>query len=151
MENSQTIGEVKKYLTDNWRKGVDCPCCKQKVQLYRYKIQAQMIYYLFEIMKLQRNKPWVHVMNEVKPINGDYAKLRYWGLIEERGDVPEKDTKSSGFWRITEKGKQFLYGYIPIYSHCLIFNHKCYGTSGVPITVQEALQNKFSYEELMNG
>lgn len=147
----QTITEAKTYLRQNWDDGTKCPCCNQMVKLYKHRLQALMVYYLAQIYKIQKGKNnWVHVMSEVKPINGDYAKMRFWGLLEEKGDQPTKDTKSSGYWRVTTSGILFLKGRIRVPEKVFIFDNKKWGQTNATVNIAEALKNKFSYSELMD-
>ena len=95
------------------------------------------------------NKEWVHPLKDLKTNNGDYAKLRFWGLLQSSSDEPEEDKKSSGFWKITDKGKKFVENSITIKEKAYLFNNKCYGFTGEEINIVQALGNKFSYSELM--
>lgn len=64
-------------------------------------------------------------------------------------DDPKK--KASGFWRITDKGKQFADGIIKVQSRILVYNNTFQGFSDKSelIGIKEALGNKFDYSELM--
>lgn len=147
----QTIEEAKAYLKENWKKGVKCPCCNQLCMLYDRKIDRDLSLSLIKIYKLQQDtgKSWVHVQNELKFTSGNYGKLRFWGLLVPRGDEPEKDTKTSGYWSITELGKKFVNGKVSIPKSVLVYDNKKYGQSDKLVTIQEALGKKFSWSELM--
>lgn len=151
-----TIQEAKDFLRksvdDN--KGVSCPCCGQLVKVYRRKLTSSMARALIAMYSYQATGPWeaVHVTNFDLPAfrGGDWAKTRLWGLSEE---IPNKDTKkrTSGYWRLTEKGRQFVRGEISIPSHKIIYNGKMIGESEEKISIKQALGNKFDYQELMTG
>lgn len=147
----ETIAEAKQFLRANWEKGEKCPCCSQLVKLYRYKFNSYMAVVLKDIFihQLAGSEDWVHVIQKIRPVNGDYAKLRHWGLLEEKGDQPEPEKKASGFWRVTNKGKQFLYNRVEIQKYALLFDNRCFGFSGPQINIQIAFGNKFNYTELM--
>lgn len=165
MEENNTIKEAKAYLRANWHDGIECPCCTQFVKLYKVKLNTGMAYVLIQFYKAYLfKKPmaqdkWVHPIKDFKTINGDYAKLRHWGLVEKMPEEEtenkkttdqEDDKKGSGYWRITEKGKLFVQKQIKVTSNALLFNNKCYGVTGKDIDIVEALRNKFSYSELMS-
>lgn len=147
LNNNNTIEDAKNYLRQNFKEGVICPCCTQLVKLYSYKINSGMILVLISMYK--SNKEWVHPLKDLKTNNGDYAKLRFWGLLQSSSDEPEEDKKSSGFWKITDKGKKFVENSITIKEKAYLFNNKCYGFTGEEINIVQALGNKFSYSELM--
>lgn len=151
LDEEMTIAEAKKLLREQWEKGLKCPCCNQLVKLYKPALRANMAMVLIDIYKtMQRtNKTWVHVMDEVKPINGDYAKLRFWGLLAPKGDDPVKDTKASGFWSVTDKGVDFILGKQSVPSRVHIFDNRKWGESGGMVSIQQALGKKFSWQELM--
>jgi len=156
-----TIHEAKKELREHWLEGASCPVCNQYVKLYHRKITSSMAYGLILVYRYFRIHPeaeFVHVSDYLNTLEidgairntGDITKLRYWGLIDSDKTVREDGSKRSGFWTITEKGKQFVRGEITVPSHVKIFNNKYFGFTGEHITIREALQNKFNYDELMN-
>jgi hypothetical protein len=59
------------------------------------------------------------------------------------------DTKSSGKWRITEKGRRFVQGAITIPSHLHTYNHGIHEESARRLDISEALGRPFNYRELM--
>lgn len=147
----ETIQEAKKYLMDNWEQGVKCPCCNQNVKLYKCALRATIAIALiktYQIME-RENKTWVHIMQEVKPANGNYAKLRFWGLLAPKGDIPENDTKARCYWSVTDKGRDFLQGRISVPSHILVFDNQKFGSLDGTTDIKQALGKKFSWTELM--
>lgn len=148
----ETLEEAKQFLRDNWEKGVDCPCCNRYVRRYKIKLNSAMSLFLINLYKhsLHSNEP-AHIselVNKNGKISMSYGWLRYWELAENvKNEDPDK--KGSGYWRITELGKKFASGKLRLYSHAYFYDGKSYGHTGNKITIQEALGNKFSYEELM--
>ncbi len=147
-------------LSRHW---ILCPCCHQDVKLYKRKLNSGMIRGLIELYKIQ-NKPegfsdeWVHVANEFTQrkfnyANAEFSKLKFWGFIEEKPNKFHFDKRTSGYWRITEKGKDFLHSKITVPRHILIYNSKQFPTDEImePTDVIRALGDKFNYTELMNA
>lgn len=134
-----------------------CPTCNQCVKLYKRPItgtSAETLIGLYHLSMLRgESDGFFHLREFAKPYYtsvGDFAKLRYWGLIEElANDNPDKRT--SGFWRITEKGNSFVLGSTQVKKYAWIFNSDIYGFSGPSQTISDRLGNKFSYEKLMRG
>ena len=153
----ETLQEAKEHLRENWEKGTDCPCCGQFVKLYKRKLNSSMAYVLILMMNRENRfdeDGWVHVEKYLKSmktavsLRGDYAKLRYWQLIEqmENTDTSKKD---SGFWRITERGVKFAKGDIALPKRVNLYNGKIVGWDEDHSDIKEALGDKFDYAELM--
>lgn len=147
-----TIEEAKAYLRENWTEGVECPCCTQDVKLHPHRLGGALASLLIKMYWKNRNtgKDWIHIQSEFNPSNGDYAKLRHWGLIEDRGDIPVPEKKQSGFWRITALGKLFVEGKASVHSHAKLFDSQCHGFQGELVYIQECLGKGFNYQELMH-
>lgn len=162
LPNTATLKEAKDLLKNEWSDGVECPCCTQFVKLYKRKITSSMAYALILIYRYFKNHPekeYVHMndyLNSIEGLpfaikSGDNAKLRYWGLMEEKPEVRDDGSTRAGYWKITELGKQFVEGDTAVQSHAKVFNSKSYGLEGELITIQDALGNKFNYDELMSN
>ncbi len=94
---------------------------------------------------------WVHPIKQFQTINGDYAKLRHWGLIEKSSDAPEPDKKANGMWRITQAGVDYVKGRTTVSEIALLYNNKCWGFKGNQVDIKKSLGTKFDYSELMNS
>lgn len=163
LPNTATLGEAKQFLRDNWDKdGAICPCCTQIVKLYKFKLRSSMAICLILMDKYFRNHPeeeYVHMTNYLNSIDlpgsirnsGDNAKTRYWGLTEKKEGKREDGSKRVGYWKLTEKGRQFVRGEITVPQYAKLFNNKSYGLTGDEISIREALGTKFNYDELMNS
>jgi hypothetical protein len=96
---------------------------------------------------------WIHVNDVVKKTgcaeykSGDWAKLKHWGLIEEKAKEP--DEKNAGFWRITPLGCQFVEKQVYIKSHVLLYNGQFCGFTGDYIDIEHCLGKKISYTKLL--
>lgn len=152
----QTIDEAKQFLRDNLHAGAKCPCCGQQVKCYKYKLYGTAARALIDLYKLGNG--YHHVSQYAEAGAGrlrapHFAELRFWGLIERRplNDNPKK--RSSGYWRITKKGKLFVRGEITVNSRILVYNGKFQGFApdSVLINIKDALGNDFDYRELMTN
>lgn len=132
--------------------GIDCPCCGQKVQLYRRPLNSEMARWLIVLTRLHlaADRGWVNVKDgPLKATRGgDYGKLLHWGLIEQRPNTDPKK-RTSGFWRPTQKGVQFAKNELSVPSHVYIYNNQARGFSDTAVTIVDALGVKFSYPELL--
>ncbi len=147
------------FTPEHLKKGTSCRVCNQHVQMYRYKINGKAAKCLISLFWLDVQSPskiWFHVESDigVAGTSGHWAKLRHWELIEEMPkDQNDKEKKTSGYWKITPKGRDFVRGTIKLPIYVKLYNHSSYGydTAGGKLSsIQEALGNKFNYHELMN-
>lgn len=145
----ETIKQAKDYLRANWAKGVVCPCCTQFVKLYKRKLNSGMAITLIRIYRYSMG--WVPVKDFLrlnKWHNGhDWTLLRFWGLMEEKQHEPGEN--SSGQWKITAKGINFVLNQTTVPKRLLMYNQSGYGFEGGETSITEALGNKFNYQELM--
>lgn len=145
-----TIFEGKKHLRDHYEQGVECPCCGQFVKLYKRPIHVTMALALINLYKL--GDGYHHMLTITQDLgltgSGDFAKLRFWGFIDEQPN--ETDKRTSGFWAITDKGKLFARNLLKVPSSVLLYNNTFQGFEGDHISIVDALKNKFDYQTLIN-
>lgn len=148
-----TVQETKDFLRQNYEKGCTCPSCGQFVKLYKRKLNSSMARALIILFNLSKTQEWIHSREITKNVNitGDFAKMAYWKLIEEKKKEGGEDKRTSGIWKITERGRQFVRGQIRIPAYVFIYNAKLQGFSDDTATIRDCLGKKFSYSELMNS
>lgn len=150
---TDTLEQAKQYTRKHWQEGVRCPCCNQLVKLYKRPLYGTIAVNLIRLYKLS-HRDFHHITKILLPNSsggGDFAKLIYWGLVEEQPKDPDDPTaRTSGMWRITQKGIDFVTGNALVYSHALIYDGQFLGMAGKEVGIKEILGKKFNYEELMN-
>lgn len=147
------------------RGGATCPCCGRFGKVYKRKIHSGMAAILVLLYRHQ-NLGFTHVLTLVSAAmtpsvaahvgGGDFAKLRYWGLIEEqtkevRGRGGSVQLRGNGHWRITGAGAQFVEGTVTVQRHVWVYAGQALGFHGEHISIHDALGDKFSYAELMRS
>lgn len=153
-----TLVEAKEYLRSNFAKGCICPACGGSVKKYFRPLTSAMGLSLFLIYDSQQKseQDYIHVESMLKEsqcsssARGDFPKLRFWGLIEAKEGKRDDDSPRNGFYRITERGKDFLIGNININSHVILYNNKVLGFSDKLVNITEVMKNKFNFSELMS-
>jgi hypothetical protein len=133
--------------------GVDCPCCGRHAQLYKRHIHQTVAKQLVELYKQGGSTKYVHVSHLI-PNNqagaGDFTKAKYWGLIVEQvNDNPK--LKTSGNWKLTEKGIDFVEGRQAISKYVKVFDDEVYSFSPEKLYISECFKNGFDYSLLMAG
>ncbi len=152
----KTLAEAKAEVRAGARDGTTCPCCGQFVKVYKRPLYAGMAAGLVLLCRdyVRGNQDWIHVPSAKWRVEagrgGDFAKLRYWGLIEERPNDDEAK-RTSGFWRPTDRGLEFANGRGMVQKYALVFQGECVGFDGHKINIGAALAGKFNYTELMEG
>ena len=161
------LEDAKKWLRARFGKGATCPCCNQFVKLYKRPFSKSIAFVLLLIARYYRRydvrpEEWLHVpsyINEVVASNprraaavrGDWAKLKYWGLIEEKPETRADGSPRVGYWRLTERGRQFVNREIRVPSHIYVYNGEALERSvDEQITIDDALSTEFSYAEIMS-
>ena len=138
------------------KEGCRCPICNQNVKMYKKKVDSQMAFFLIKLHRLTKKYPlqnYFHVSDDINvtlKVGGSWAKLRYWELIEEQPkDSNDTEKRTSGMWRISQKGMMFVEGNLSIPKYVKLYNQTFYGYEGERVSIQDALSSKFSYRELM--
>lgn len=150
MHPKNTIQHAKDWLRKRLDDGAECPVCHQHVQMYKRKLNSGMARSLIEMYKIG-GTDWVHLPTQMKSLRSrEEGKLRYWGLVEEEKDRRE-DGGRAGWWRVTEEGKAFVIDLSSVPKYAKVYNGKCYGLEGEPVTIRQCLGDKFNYDALMRG
>lgn len=154
LPDSTSLGTVRSILREKWDEGLTCPCCQQHVQRYSRPITSAMAAGLILFYYQQIRNPetqWIHAEEFFKEkrglpssIRGDFSKLRFWGLIQANDE-------SEGYYRVTDKGMDFVKLSAKVESHVMLYNNKSYGFKGHYVDIQWCLKKKFDYIKLLNG
>lgn len=160
-----SLEDAKKWLRARFGKGAPCPCCNQFVKRYKRPFSKSMAYVLLLISCYFRGdavEEWLHVPSYIAEmvadhprraaaVRGDWAKLKFWGLLEEKPDVREDGSPRVGYWRLTRLGRQFVERQVKVPSHIFIYNGEVLRrTVEDQITIDDALGTDFSYDEIMS-
>lgn len=156
----QTLALARKELKSKLEHGTKCPCCGQFAKRYARKMSSIICRWLIAFARASggdRTK-WIHVREcghilggeSSATRSGDYAKARWWGLVEAGGEpTDDEDKGSSGTWRLTQRGWDFVANRIKIREQVVVYNNDPIEFQGKEVSITEALGTKFSYSELM--
>ena len=165
-DQKTTLGEAKKWLRVRFGKGATCPCCNQFVKLYKRPFNKSMAYVLLLMECHFRGdvvEEWLHVPSYIAEmvsdnprraaaVRGDWAKLKFWGLIEEKPDVRSDGSPRVGYWKLTPLGRQFVRRQAKVPSHVYIYNGEPLQRAVEDlITIDDALGTEFNYDEIMGN
>lgn len=149
------IAEAKRWIIEKAisLKPCKCPCCGQTVKLYPRKLSSALARFLIDIYNLTIDrKPedrWVSVSKDMidktdHHVSRDYAKLRFWGLLESN---PENSKQ----WRITETGIAFVEYRRSVPQKAYVYNNYCVRLSETLTDIVGALGTKFDLMKLLKA
>lgn len=147
------LSEVRAVLRTLVEEGHRCPCCTQLAKVYRRRINSSQARNLILTYRANgREFGYLQKVRRSANVNGrdnrEESKLRYWGLIEE-ASTRRPDGGRAGWWRVTEKGEQWIHGRITVPKYARIYDTRCLQLLGDPVTIKDALGKRFDYNELM--
>lgn len=155
-QHRMTVAEARAIVMRNReeKNGTTCPCCDQNCKVYPRSLNAPMARLLIWLVNSYEGHPRWYNVHEFPLIQGrrgggDFAKMVYWGLIEEREKDEGQDQRTSGFWRPTERGIDFVHRKISVRRKAMIYNKGKLRHEGERIDIVDALGEDFSYDELM--
>jgi len=137
-------------------KGCVCPVCDQFVKAYKRRITSSAAAGLiWSFSRYGINQPF-HIRDMAKSLGltstGDFAKLRFWGLIDEVPHVEGEDGKKhGGQWVITKNGELFVRNMLTVREYFVFYNNKIIDKSAESVSIKDALKQKFDYNDLMKG
>ena len=150
--DSETIEEARAHLRANLDEGTRCPCCDQYAKRYRRKLNSSMAAALCWMWTHARDA-WIEVPTAAPAWilkAREYPKLAWWGLIEEQPRADGSSGRTSGVWRVTQKGADFVRGGRPVARYAFVYNGTVEDfTTERPTWIREALGDRFDYRELM--
>ncbi|OCB09263.1 hypothetical protein A5717_26165 [Mycolicibacterium porcinum] len=148
-----TLEEAQAWLRDRIDDGETCPCCTQFAKVYRRKLNASMARGLITFYRAHRGE-WGHAPSTpgLSELGGEFARLRWWGLIEEADEGRDDGNPHAGQWRITNTGMRFIRNEIQVPEYARIYNGRCLQLDDTTTTtIKRALGRRFHYDELMAG
>lgn len=147
----KTLAEAIHEVRSKAEKGSTCPCCGRFVKLYKRKLSAEMVVFLIalcreyrgDFLDIRKLETWSYQ-------RGDYAYLAHWGLVEQQ-DGNEEGKRGSAHWKPTEAAFRFILRSALMPSHIHMLCGDYLGHSGKLVSVDDALGERFNYDELMKG
>ena len=130
--------------------GMECECCGRYMKLYHRTLHFNAVKQLINLYNLGGDKEFIHgnIFTESKTSGKDFTLAKHWKLIEKSENSDQKK-KTSGAWRLTQKGVDFLCFRTSIPKYVYIYNDQPLGFSEEKINVKECFKEKFDYENLM--
>jgi len=151
---SLTRSKQRAEMLANADDGTHCPTCNRFIKRYKRKLNSGMCRTLIWLYHYQREtgQRWVKVA-DVAPTyvlrTNEISRLAVWNLAKEKSISDDEDKRTSGLYRITNDGMDFVEGKLDVPSHVLLMSNKVERFSETTTNIRRALGSKFSYNELM--
>jgi len=131
-----TVARARAILRKRLSKGeaTKCPCCSRTANMRRGSITPSMARALVGIYRASPREPFSCRAPFVRDRNGDYAKLRHWGLLRPAG--------RAGWWRLTRLGRAFVRGLAEVPATALTYNRKLVALVGEPVSIRDCLAKR---------
>lgn len=134
--------------------GAHCPCCGQRAQIYRRRINAGIARVLICMYRYEGivgdEDRFIHTPS-LPVTSHESAQAQWWRLIEEK-DAERDDGGRAGWWRLTESGRLYVQGKKLIPKYARVFDGRLLGFDvDEMVDIQDALGKKFDLQELLTS
>lgn len=162
------LNEATAVLRGNWRdsiesKGDYCPVCDRWGKVNMVGLSGIMVKTMHWIYRVGQGD-WVDVPSVApRTIMRSYAftKLKHWNLVEQKYVPPPtkeereagvlRDTKTSGLWRLTPMGIDFVFNGTTAPNKVFVYNDHRVGASDDMVTARDCAHEKFNYDAMMSN
>lgn len=164
MNDAATIGEARAYVRQGARRGTRCPCCGSVVKIRERRITPVMgqglVLACRYLEHMTGGSGWIDLgwffktmhrrgLIHGKESGGDYAKLRFFGLIEPKKPIVPPATRSGGGrWGITQLCRGFVHGHATVPETTYVCMNELVGASDARVRIADVL-GEARYADLM--
>ena len=150
--HDENMRQERLKLMERARKGGSCcPMCDQFAKVYTRSLNAKMAALLIQAYKkFGAHDFHITELEGASASGGEFARLRYWKLIEEKLNTDDSK-RTSGVWRVTMRGFDFVHRLLRVQKYVLLYNGNLMGFEGDFVTIEDCLQDKFDYKVLMEN
>lgn len=150
-----SLATARREVMAHLDEGTTCPCCDQFCKEYKRKLNSGMAAGLVWLVReFLKDRDWINIPNRgprfLLRTGGQFSVLAHWGLIVQKVN-DDGDKRTSGLWKPTKKGVDFVLRKRTVPSHVYLYNNEVRGWEDAEIDIDTALGNKFSYKELMSA
>lgn len=156
-----TLAEARALVIAKRSDGIDCPCCGQFAKVYKRKLSAAMAEAMIVIERATREtrtQPFhmgqlldARATDRTAKGGGEPMRLRFHGLVNLVSGTRADESWRVGYYVITDFGVRFVLNEYRAPKYAYLYAQECLGVSEETISVVEALGNRFSYRDLMDG
>lgn len=140
-----TVLQVRRAIAKRIVEGgsVRCPCCSKWARMRRGTISPSMARTILKAYESSPREAFQCRQVDARDHNGDYAKLRYWGLLKRAG--------KAGWWRLTPLGRAFARGDVEVPANALTYKARLYALVGDPVSITDCLGRSRDFDAMVSG
>jgi hypothetical protein len=132
---------------------VNCPCCGRYSKVYKRQIHKTLAIVMLKMARAEKDEEgFVDMPNLLQDFRAgrDFCILKYWLLIEEK---PRENTKTrtSGKWKLTQFGYNFIKGNAAVAKQAYVFDDEVFRYSDEQAVIGEIVGVNFDYQTLMES
>lgn len=148
------LEEIRKATFEAAEQGTQCPCCDQRVQVYRRNIYATPTKWLVWLVDQWSGlggdeDTWVHKNDYPWRLsNGDYGRWPQWGMARLKPHNQDPKKTHSGLWQPTPLGVDFVCHRVTAPLSLVIYDNRVIDASPEHTCVRLALKKDFDVLEL---
>lgn len=156
-DDDTPLGVARTWVRANRDVGVHCPCCDQFAKEYARKLPAVSAMVMIKMYRRNEGRDYVNIpamfstMTGLHGGTGDGTKGQWWGLMEPQPSERDDGSWRTGWWRLTDLGREFVVGELKVRRYAHLYNQQVLGMSGEFWSIRDALGKRFNYDELMKG
>lgn len=149
-----TVTEARAWISGHLTEGVNCPCCRRRVRIYRRpmtSVAARAVVALWRV----HGAAFGHLptvardhLADVAHQGGYLVLAAHWRLIEPEIDA-QPETGRAGYWRVTAAGRAWILGHFAVPRYAVLLDGRCLRLEGAPVTCDDTLGANFKRADLL--
>lgn len=137
----------------------ECACCHQDVNAHKHKVTWAQAVALTVLVDMCEQEPGYHHVDDIKDqtlarlhethiVLSHWSVMAKWSLIEDEPNLTDPEKRTSGMWRPTVRGIDFVYDRYLISKYLWTFNNTILHESEENISIQGATGEQYSWPEM---
>ena len=141
-------GDSFRYKGEQLKNGEICPYCFRKIKVNATKLSKPHVIALVNMYR--KGQGQYHHYDDVQIRgNNSMSKMRYFGLISKKQNE-DPTTNSSGMYRLTHKGIEFIHGNISVPEKVYTYNDTILGFTEAHVAI-ESIAGQFDIKETITN
>lgn len=160
--------ELEAVLRREWQDTIEhsgghCVICNRWGKINAFNLRGIMVKSMHWLYNEGRGG-WVNVPDRApRFVSRSYAfsRLKHWGMVEQRYEPPltkeerqagvQRETRTSGMWRLTPVGHDFIFNGGQAPRVVFVYNDAVVGKSDDMVVARDCAHEKFNYDAMMSA
>ncbi len=130
--------------------GCNCIVCGERAKWNRRSLSKKQVKALVNLYKKTQPGGYSHITEfaESRGDGDEIAKTRYWQLAAP-GENTDKKKLHSGYWKLTDFGRQFVEGRVSIYKYVWVYRAHAMAYDGEGVSIYDCYGQHFDIREVL--